>query len=157
MAIQQLTEVQKKMLNSMCISAQEVNMGTLLSNIITSVNEGGTGFVPVATVEVAGKVKASSEVVVNADGVMGIGEIERGKIIGLEEELNTLNQDIKSIMETGVTVTVVEKIDTVQNSVATVEKDVEVVEVKVDTVEQKMTTVETKLANIEEDVSWGNF
>lgn len=144
MAIQQLTEVQKKMLNTMCISAQEVNMGTLLSNIITSVNEGGgTGFVPVATVEVAGKVKASSEVVVNADGVMGIGEIEKGKIIGLEEELNSLNQDIKSIMESGVTVTVVEKIDSV-------EKDVE-------QVEEKMSTVETKLATMEEDISWGGF
>jgi hypothetical protein len=143
MAVQQLTEVQKKMLNTMCISAQEVNMGTLLSNIITSVNEGGTGFVPVATVEVAGKVKASSEVVVNAEGVMGIGEIDKRKIIGLEEELNSLNQDIKSIMETGVTVTVVEKIDTV-------EKDVE-------QVEEKMTTVETKLATMEEDISWGGF
>lgn len=150
MAIQQLTEVQKKMLNTMCISAQEVNMGTLLSNIITSVNEGGTGFVPVATVEVAGKVRASSEVVVNAEGVMGIGEIEKGKIIGLEEELNSLNQDIKSIMETGVTVTVVEKIDTVENIVTTVEKDVE-------QVEEKMNTVETKLATMEEDISWGGF
>ena len=150
MAIQQLTEVQKIMLNTMCISAQEVNMGTLLSNIITSVNEGGTGFVPVATVEVAGKVRASSEVVVNAEGVMGIGEIEKGKIIGLEEELNSLNQDIKSIMETGVTVTVVEKIDTVENIVTTVEKDVE-------QVEEKMNTVETKLATMEEDISWGGF
>ena len=158
MAIQQLTEVQKKMLNTMCISAQEVNMGTLLSNIITSVNEGGgTGFVPVATVEVAGKVKASSEVVVSADGVMSIGEIEKGKIIGLEEELSTLNQDIKSIMETGVTVTVVEKLDNIENNVTTVEKDVEEVEVKVDTVEQKMNTVETKIATMEEDISWGNF
>jgi predicted ThiF/HesA family dinucleotide-utilizing enzyme len=128
----------------MCISAQEVNMGTLLSNIITSVNEGGgTGFVPVATVEVAGKVKASSEVVVSTDGVMGIGEIEKGKIIGLEEELNSLNQDIKSIMETGVTSTVVEKLDSVESSVATVE--------------QKMNTVETKLATMEEDITWGNF
>lgn len=157
MAIQQLTEVQKKMLNTMCISAQEVNMGTLLSNIITSVNEGGTGFVPVATVEVAGKVKASSEVVVNADGVMSIGEIEKGKIIGLEDELNTLNQDIKSIMETGVTVTVVEKLDNIESNVTTVEKDVEEVEVKVDTVEQKMNTVEAKMATMEEDISWGKF
>ena len=159
MAVQQLTEVQKKMLNTMCISAQEVNMGTLLSNIITSINEGGngTGFVPVATVEVAGKVKASSEVVVNADGVMSIGEIEKGKIIGLEEELSTLNQDIKSIMETGVTVTVVEKLDDMESNITTVEKDVEEVEVKVDTVEQKIDTVETKLATIEEDVTWGVF
>ena len=157
MAIQQLTEVQKKMLNTMCISAQEVNMGTLLSNIITSVNEGGTGFVPVATVEVAGRVKASSEVVVSADGVMTIGEIEKGKIIGLEEELSTLNQDIQSIMETGVTVTVVEKIDNIETNVTTVEKDVEEVEEKVDTVEQKVTTVETKIATMEEDISWGVF
>jgi hypothetical protein len=116
-------------------------MGTLLSNIITSVNEGGTGLVPVATVEVAGKVKASSEVVVSADGVMSIGKIEKGKIIGLEEELSTLNHDIKSIMETGVTVTVVEKLDSIENSVTIVEQDVEDVEVKVDTVEQKMNTV----------------
>ena len=157
MAIQQLTEVQKKMLNTMCISAQEVNMGTLLSNIITSVNEGGTGFVPVATVEVAGRVKASSEVVVSADGVMTIGEIEKGKIIGLEEELSTLNQDIQSIMETGVTVAVVEKIDNIETNVTTVEKDVEEVEEKVDTVEQKVTTVETKIATMEEDISWGVF
>ena len=157
MAIQQLTEVQKKMLNTMCISAQEVNMGTLLSNIITSVNEGGTGFVPVATVEVAGRVKASSEVVVSADGVMTIGEIEKGKVIGLEEELSTLNQDIQSIMETGVTVAVVEKIDNIETNVTTVEKDVEEVEEKVDTVEQKVTTVETKIATMEEDISWGVF
>jgi len=91
MAVQQLTDVQKKMLDTMCISAQEVNMGTLLSNIITLLNEvDGTGFVPIATVEVAGKVKASSEVIVNADGVMSVGKIEKDKIIGLEDELTEL-------------------------------------------------------------------
>ena len=88
---------------------------------------------------------------------MSIGEIEKGKIIGLEDELNTLNQDIKSIMETGVTVTVVEKLDNIENNVTTVEKDVEEVEVKVDTVEQKMNTVEAKLTTMEEDITWGNF
>ena len=143
MAIQQLTEVQKKMLNNMCISAQEVNMGTLLSNLITSVNEGGTGFVPVATVDVAGKVKASSEVVVDAEGVMGIGEIEQKKIKGLVEELASINKEIELIIETGASVEVVNRIDTVENSITTVEKDVD--------------AVEEKLSVVEESLQWGIF
>ena len=143
MAIQQLTEVQKKMLNNMCISAQEVNMGTLLSNLITSVNEGGTGFVPVATVEVAGKVKASSEVVVDANGVMGIGEIEQAKIKGLIEELNSINKEIEQITETGVPVEVVNRIDTVESSINLVEDDID--------------KVEEKISAVEENQQWGAF
>lgn len=143
MAIQQLTEVQKKMLNNMCISAQEVNMGTLLSNLITSVNEGGTGFVPVATVEVAGKVKASSEVVVDANGVMGIGEIEQTKVKGLIEELNSINKELEQITETGVSVEVVNRIDTVESSINIVEDDID--------------KVEEKISAVEENQQWGDF
>ena len=143
MAIQQLTEVQKKMLNNMCISAQEVNMGTLLSNLITSVNEGGTGFVPVATVEVAGKVKASSEVIVDENGVMGIGEIEQIKVKGLVEELAFINKEIEQITETGVSAELINRIDTVESSVTIVEEDI-------DQVEEKLSTVEEKL-------QWGSF
>ena len=143
MAIQQLTEVQKKMLNNMCISAQEVNMGTLLSNLITSVNEGGTGFVPVATVEVAGKVKASSEVVVDANGVMGIGEIEQAKVKGLIEELNSINKELEQITETGVSVEVVNRIDTVESSINLVEDDID--------------KVEEKISAVEENQQWGAF
>ena len=143
MAIQQLTEVQKKMLNNMCISAQEVNMGTLLSNLITSANEGGTGFVPVATVEVAGKVKASSEVIVDENGVMGIGEIEQTKVKGLVEELNSINKEIEQITETGVSVEVVNRIDTVESSITVVEDDID--------------KVEEKLSTVEENQQWGSF
>ena len=99
MSIQQLTEVQKKMLNNMCISAQEVNMGTLLSNLITSVNEGGTGFVPIATIEVAGKVKASSEIAVDEEGVMSIVQVAQVKVKGLVETLASINRDIEQIEE----------------------------------------------------------
>lgn len=149
MAIQQLTEVQKKMLDNMCISAQEVNMGTLLSNLIEVANSGNGGdptkpyFVPVATNEVAGIVRASTEVVVDEEGIMSIGQITKNKVMGLQEELDTINQDIKSIMETGVTVTITEKIDAMEN-------DVEEVEIKVDTLENKLTVVE-------EGVQWKDF
>lgn len=143
MAIQQLTEVQKKMLNNMCISAQEVNMGTLLSNLITSVNEGGTGFVPVATVEVAGKVKASSEVVVNEEGVMGIGEIEQTKVKGLIEELSSINKEIGQITEAGGAEQVINRIDTVESSISVVEDD--------------MDKVEAKISTVEESLQWGTF
>lgn len=152
MAIQQLTEVQKKMLDNMCISAQEVNMGTLLSNLIEVANNGNGGnggdptkpyFVPVATNEVAGIVRASTEVVVDEEGIMSIGQITKNKVMGLQEELDTINQDIKSIMETGVTVTITEKIDAMEN-------DVEEVEIKVDTLENKLTVVE-------EGVQWKDF
>ena len=143
MAIQQLTEVQKKMLNNMCISAQEVNMGTLLSNLITSVNEGGTGFVPVATVEVAGKVKASSEVVVNEEGVMGIGEIEQTKVKGLIEELSSINKEIGQITEAGGVEQVINRIDTVESRVSVVEDD--------------MDKVEAKISTVEESLQWGTF
>lgn len=152
MAIQQLTEVQKKMLDNMCISAQEVNMGTLLSNLIEVANNGNSGnggdptkpyFVPVATNEVAGIVRASTEVVVDEEGIMSIGQITKNKVMGLQEELDTINQDIKSIMETGVTVTVTEKINAMEN-------DVEEVEIKVDTLENKLTVVE-------EGVQWKDF
>ena len=143
MAIQQLTEVQKKMLNNMCISAQEVNMGTLLSNLITSVNEGGTGFVPVATVEVAGKVKASSEVVVDANGVMGIGEIDQKKVKGLVEVLASINKEIEQITETGVSAEVVNRIDTVESNILVVEADIN--------------KVEEKISTVEENQQWGSF
>lgn len=130
MAIQQLTEVQKRMLNNMCVSAKEVQMGDLLTNIISAVNSGGggSGFVPVASNEVAGIVKTSTEVVVNAEGVMSVGSIEKHKVKGLVDELSLIEADIQSIKETGVVVTVVERVDTVEENVAQIEKVLTVVE-----------------------------
>lgn len=43
MAIVNLTEQQMKMLNNMCVSAQNVQMGTLLESIIEAINSGGGG------------------------------------------------------------------------------------------------------------------
>lgn len=130
MAIQQLTEVQKRMLNNMCVSAKDVQMGDLLTNIISAVNSGGggSGFVPVASNEVAGIVKTSTEVVVNAEGVMSVGSIEKHKVKGLVDELSLIEADIQSIKETGVVVTVVERVDTVEENVDQIEKVLTVVE-----------------------------
>lgn len=41
MAIQGLTETQIQMLNNMCISAQNVQMGTLMNAMIKAINSGG--------------------------------------------------------------------------------------------------------------------
>ena len=136
MAVQQLTEVQKKMLNNMCVSAKEVQMGDLLTDIISAVNSGGSGFVPVASSEVAGIVKTSTEVVVNAEGVMSVGSIEQHKVKGLVEDLSSIEADIQSIKETGVGVTVVERVDTVEENVDQIEK---------------------VLTKVEDNQSWGDF
>lgn len=128
MAIQQLTAVQKKMLNNMCISAQEVHMGDLLFNLISVANSGGSGLVSVATTDVAGIVRASTEVVVDAEGVMSIGVIGQNKVDGLTEDISSIKEDIQSIMETGVSATVVERIDTVESSVSDIERNLTTVE-----------------------------
>lgn len=136
MAIQQLTEVQKKMLNNMCVSAKEVQMGDLLTDLISAVNSGGSGFVPVASNEVAGIVKTSTEVVVNAEGVMSVGSIEQHKVKGLVNDLALIEADIQSIKETGVGVTVVERVDTIEENIGQVEQS---------------------LATVENNQSWGDF
>lgn len=43
MAVQSLTEKQIQMLNNMCISAQNVQMGTLINAMIKAINSGGGG------------------------------------------------------------------------------------------------------------------
>lgn len=63
-------------------------------NAINEISGGEHATIPIATTEVAGKVKASAEVLVATDGTMSIGTIAQNKIEGLAEALaNVYNKN----------------------------------------------------------------
>ena len=56
-------------------------------NAINEISGGESATIPIATTEVAGKVKASAEILVAVDGTMSIGAITQDKVEGLADAL----------------------------------------------------------------------
>lgn len=59
-------------------------------NAINEISGGESATIPIATTEVAGKVKASDEVLVAVDGTMSIGTIAQSKVDGLSDVINNI-------------------------------------------------------------------
>ena len=80
---------------------------------------GGSELVPIATKEVAGKVKASDEVLVAADGTMSIGIIAQSKVANLEEVLANMytKSEVDELIEAGVSSETIARIDAIEESI----------------------------------------
>lgn len=80
---------------------------------------GGAELVPIATTEVAGKVKASEEVLVATDGTMSIGIIAQSKIANLEEVLANMytKSEVDELISAGVSGDVVARVDALEDSI----------------------------------------
>ena len=58
--------------------------------------ESSSSMMPIATDKVAGKVKASKEILVSVDGTMSLGKVSQDKVEGLTDDLTKIKEDARN-------------------------------------------------------------